>query len=107
VNVVFNKKQVEDKLPLAPGDSIHLDVVIMPEDSWKFYNNQDKVETMLIISYSCEQGEVGGYTREICWVTTIKVMPSLEFSNLELFQMERYEKIYHHFTFQFGGKLFC
>ena len=89
MNVIFNEEQVQKQLPLAPGDSIHLDVVIMPEASWKLYNNKDKIETMLIMSYSCEEGEQGGYTREIYWVTIIKVMPSLEFSNLELFEIER------------------
>ena len=83
-------EQVEEKLPLQPGDSINLDVVIMPESSWKQYNNQDKIEPMLIMSYSCQEGEESGYTREISWVTVIKVMPSLEFSNLELFEIERF-----------------
>lgn len=83
-------EQVEENLPLQPGDSINLDVVIMPESSWKQYNNQDKIEPMLIMSYSCQEGEEGGYTREISWVTVIKVMPSLEFSNLELFEIERF-----------------
>lgn len=89
-NVIYKLEQVEEKLPLQPGDSIHLDVVIMPEDSWKLYNNKDKIEPMLIMSYSCEEGVQGGYTREICWVTVIKVMPSLEFSNMELFEIERF-----------------
>lgn len=89
VNVIFNKDYLENQLPLIPGDSINLDVVIMPEDSWKLYNNQDKIETMLTMSYSCEEGNMEGYFREICWVTHVKVMPSLVFSNLELFEVER------------------
>ena len=99
-------EQVTEKLPLQPGDSIHLDVVIMPEDSWKLYNNQDKIEPMLIMSYSCQEGEEGGYTREISWVTVIKVMPSLEFSNLELFEIERFVHVKNYEDFSNFSKKF-
>lgn len=89
-NIVFDADYVKTRLPLLPEESLHLDVTIMPENSWKLFNNQDKIEAALIISYSCEEGEVNGYMREISWVTYVKVMPSLEFSNYSILEIERH-----------------
>ena len=65
----------------------------MPEDAWKEYSDEDKVETMLIMTYSCEEGEVNGYMRKICWITYVKVMSSLELSDIVVSEIERYDGV--------------
>ena len=89
-NVVFNDVVVQSSLPLPPGETISIDVVIMPEESWMFCTNKDKLEVSVTINYSCEEDTSDVYNREASWVTYVKVMPSLEFSNVTFSELERY-----------------
>ena len=89
--VLFDKVQLEQQLPISPGNSATLDVQIMPVEAWKLHCQTDKVETSLIVRYSGSKEEdkkVEEYEREICWVTYVKVMPSLQLLKFELNEIE-------------------
>ncbi|XP_047126724.1 trafficking protein particle complex subunit 9 isoform X1 [Hydra vulgaris] len=88
--ILFNEEQVLSQLPLLPHQSLILDVELMPAKSWKFCNNKDKIETLLSITYSCEEAVSMGYTRKIMWNTIIKVMPSLVLYDFAVNEIERH-----------------
>ena len=97
---MFDKVQLEQQLPISPGDSATLDVQIMPAEAWKLHCQTDKVETSLIVRYSGSKEEdkkVEEYEREICWVTYVKVMPSLQLLKFELNEIEGLVSILYHY----------
>lgn len=86
---MFDLSDIQAKLPIEPRDLLKFEVTFMPEDSWQFYNSVDKIEIAVTMNYSCSEAEVDGYSRTINWITNVKVMPSLEFSNIEIKEIER------------------
>lgn len=86
---MFDLSDIQSKLPIEPKEMLKFEVTFMPEDSWQFYNSVDKIEIAVTINYSCIEGDVDGYSRSINWITSVKVMPSLEFSNIEIKEIER------------------
>lgn len=81
---------VQSSLPLLAGDTLSVDVVIMPAESWKYVVDKELVEVSLTIKYSCDDGTATiDYNREISWVTYVKVMPSVHFSNFRFSEVER------------------
>lgn len=86
--ISFDDESYKSLLPLEPGKSLDLDLTIMPEQAWRAQPSVDKIESILTLSYSNEDGD--GYEREIGFVVDVKVMASLSIENYEVYEISKH-----------------
>jgi len=86
--MLFDVASITSELPLEPGNTINLNVTVMPEESWQFHSTADKIEVALFMTYSSNQDN--DFIRKMNWLTYVNVMPSLQFTNIQFNEIERH-----------------
>ena len=87
---MYDAEQLKSIVPLEPGCSADLNILVMPKEAWKIQPLAEKIQSTLTLTYSGEEDIYSGYGREISLVLDIKVMPSLSLSNYDVYEIEKH-----------------
>ena len=87
--VVFDENALQRHLPLEPGKTAEMSILVLGSQAWKLHPATDKIRAYMIFSYSGDDVEKIEYTRDISMVVDVKVMPSLQLSNFDIYELER------------------
>ena len=88
--IAFDEESVNSMLPLEPGESAELGMVIMPEEAWKTQAFVENIKSSMTLSYAAEDIEDGGYGREIVFAVELIVMPSISVGKYEVYELKKH-----------------
>ena len=88
--IAFDEESWKSILPLDPGKSADIDLLIMPEDAWKAPPNVDNIKSSLTLSYTNQEDDSNGYGREIAFVIDVKMMASLSIESYEVYEITKH-----------------
>jgi len=88
--IAFDEESVNSMLPLEPGKSADLDMIIMPEEAWKTQTFVENIQSSMTLSYAAEDIKDGGYGREIVFAVELIVMPSISVGKYEVYELKKH-----------------